>query len=151
MEYRERLSAPGWYWLVGVAFGTTGILAIGLWFGPWFSLGAALVSVALIGLGVAWMGRTEVSVGAEGLRVDRNLLEWPWAGEASELDVEQTAALLGADSDPSAFVVQRPWLNRAVRVQVADAADPHPYWLIGTRHPRRLVQAIEKARSGAAA
>ncbi|QIK73430.1 DUF3093 domain-containing protein [Propioniciclava coleopterorum] len=148
MEYRERLSAPGWYWLVGVAFGTSGVLALGLWFGPWVGFGAALASVALIGLAVAWMGRTEISVDAAGVRVGPNLLEWPWAGEVTELDAEQTQALLGAASDPSAFVVQRPWLSRAVRVQVADAADPHPYWLLGTRHPRKLAQAIERARTG---
>lgn len=150
MDYRERLNAPGWYWLVGVAFGTSSALALGLWFGPWGAVGAGLASVALIGLGVAWLGRTEIAVDAIGVRVGPNLLEWAWAGEASELDAEQTEAVLGPRSDPAAFVVVPSWLKRAVRVEVADAADPHPYWLIGTRHPRRLTRAIEAARAGAA-
>lgn len=147
MEYRERLHAPAWYWLVGVAFGTTGVLALGLWFGPEVGLGAAVASMALIALAVVWAGRTQVSVDAAGVRVGPSVLEWPWAGDVTVLDVEQTQAILGAAADPSAFVVQRPWLSRVVRIDIQDPADPHPYWLIGTRHPLRLAHAIERART----
>ncbi len=151
MDYRERLSAPGWYWLVGVAFGASSALALGLWFGPWVAVGAALASIALISLGIAWWGRTEIIVDASGLRVGPNLLEWEWAGEVAELDAEQTEAVLGPQADPAAFMVVPSWLKQAVRVEVADAADPHPSWLIGTRHPRRLARAIAAARAGASA
>lgn len=147
MDYRERLSTPGWYWLVGIAFGSSSALALGLWFGPLAAVGAGLASVALIGLAVAWMGRTEIVVDASGVRVGPNLLEWSWVGASEELDAAQTESILGPRADPRAFVAVPSWLKRAVRVDVDDAADPHPYWLIGTRHPRKLCLAIEAARS----
>lgn len=150
MEYSERLYAPAWYWLVGVAFVSTGMLALGLWFGPEVGIGAALSSMLVIALAIVMSRRTQVIVDSDGVRVGQNVLEWPWAGEATALDVEQTQTILGAGADPSAFVVQRPWLNRVVRIDVHDAADPHPYWLIGTRHPLRLTQAIRRARAGVA-
>ena len=149
MEYRERLTTPGWYWLVGVAFGTTGLLALGLWFGPRVGVSAALVSLVAIGLALAWFGQTEITVDDAGLRVGPCAVEWHWVGEVTELDRDRTSVLLGAEAQPSAFVVQRPWLHEAVMVEIEDDADPHPYWLLSTRHPHRLATAIDRARAQA--
>lgn len=146
VEYRERLTAPAWYWLVGVAFGSTSALAMGLWFGPEPAVIGGLGITALIGIAVAWIGRTEVAVDADGLHVGLGLLEWPWAGEVEVLSADRTRALLGVEANAAAFVVQRPWLSEAILVRVADAADPHPYWLISSRRPVRLAAAIERAR-----
>ena len=147
MEYRERLTTPGWYWLVGVTFGTTGFLALGLWFDRWVALGAAAASIVVIGVALALFGRTQIFVDRHGLRVGPHSIEWQWVGHVSELDAERTSALLGAESEPAALVVERPWLQRAVLVEIDDAADPHPYWLISTRHPRQLATAIASART----
>lgn len=151
MEYRERLSAPAWYWVVGVAFGSTSALAMGLWFGAEGAIAGGLGVTALVTIAVAWIGRTEIVVDASGLRVGDSLLEWPWAGQAEVLDSERTRALLGVDANAAAFVVQRPWLPEAVTVTVEDAADPHPYWLVSSRRPVQLTAAIERARAKAGA
>jgi len=150
VEYRERLSAPAWYWLVGVGFGSTSALAMGLWFGPEPAVIGGLAVTAVIGIAVAWIGRTEIAVDAEGLHVGVNLLEWAWAGETEVLDADRTRAMLGVEANAAAFVAQRPWLNEAIVVQVRDAADPHPYWLVSSRRPTRLAAAIERARHQAA-
>ncbi|MFT3874977.1 MAG: DUF3093 domain-containing protein [Propioniciclava sp.] len=147
MEYRERLSAPAWYWLVGVAFGSTSALAMGLWFGIEAAIAGGLGLTALITIAIAWMGRTEIVVDGDGLRVGVNLLEWPWAGEVEALDTARARALLGVEANAAAFEVQRPWLGEAVRIEVADAADPHPYWFVSTRRPAQLAAAIERART----
>ena len=31
-----------------------------------------------------------------------------------------------------------------VRVDLNDPADPHPYWLVSTRHPERLADALRQ-------
>jgi hypothetical protein len=36
-----------------------------------------------------------------------------------------------------------------VRVEVSDAADPVPYWLVSTRRPQRLAAALQAARDAA--
>ncbi len=151
MDYRERLTAPAWYWVVGVLFGVTTIMAVSFWYGPWVAFGGGLFVTAAITVGLAWLGRTEVAVEARGVRVGPSLLEWPWAGPVEVLDAAATRDRLGVDADARAFVTQRPWLAECVVVTVEDAADPHPYWLISSRRPAQLAAAIESARTGAGA
>lgn len=149
MDYRERLNAPAWYWLVGIAFGVSSIVAIGFWYGPWVAFAGGLVVTAALTMGLAWIGRTEVAVDASGVRVGPSLLEWPWVGAVETLDAQATRARLGVDADARAFTTQRPWLAESVVVTVEDAADPHPYWLISSRRPGRLAAAIEASREQA--
>ena len=68
MPYRERLTTPPWYWLVGIAFGVTSVVAMSLWLGNELALGAGLVAVALLTTLLLWWGRTEIVVepGGEG-------------------------------------------------------------------------------------
>lgn len=146
MDFRERLTAPAWYWLVAVVFGASTIIAVGFWYGPWVAFGGGLVVTAAITVLLAWFGRTEVAVGGEGVRVGTALLEWPWVGGVEVLDAEATRERLGVGADARAFVTQRPWLSECVVVGVDDAADPHPYWLISSRRPAQLAAAIEAAR-----
>jgi hypothetical protein len=54
--------------------------------------------------------------------------------------------LLGVDADPLAFVILRSWIPGGVRIDLADPDDPTPYWFVSTRHPERLVAALERAR-----
>lgn len=150
MHYHERLNAPAWYWLVGVLFGASTIIAVGFWYGPWVAFGGGLVVAAVITVALAWFGRTELAVDADGLRVGPSLLEWPWLGEVEVLDAAATRECLGVGADARAFVTQRPWLSESVQVTVDDAADPHPYWLVSSRRPAQLAAAIETARAQAA-
>ena len=53
------------------------------------------------------------------------------------------------DADPRAHIVQRTWIPESVVVTVADPADPHPYWLVSSRRPVHLADAIRRARTGA--
>ena len=46
------------------------------------------------------------------------------------------------DADARAYLLLRPYLKRAVRVEIADPADPTPYWLVATRHPETLAAAL---------
>lgn len=146
MDYRERLTTPAWYWIVGVAVGVSSIAAMGLWFGPWATLIGAIVATAILTLAVMLLGQTEIQVGDEGLRVGRSLVEWEYVGRAEVLDAQRTHDRLGVDADARAFVTQRPWIPESVEVTIEDAADPHPYWLVSSRRPKHLVDAIRKAR-----
>jgi len=38
--------------------------------------------------------------------------------------------------------VQRPWIGGAVQVLLDDPADPTPYWVVSTRHPVELAEAL---------
>ena len=55
-------------------------------------------------------------------------------------DVSWRAA--GVDADARAYLLLRPYLKRAVKVEITDPADPAPYWLVSTRHADALVRAL---------
>ncbi len=149
MLYRERLYAPWSWWLIGFGIGVPTITAVAFLVDPWVSLGAGLVTATAITFMIGWFGSTEIVVDADGVRVGRSLLGWPWVGSVEVLDAEASARLLGVDADVRAHTVQRPWLKEGIRVEVADAADPHPYWYVSSRTPAQCAAAIAKARAGA--
>ena len=67
-------------------------------------------------------------------------------GPVQALDEQGTRRLRGVDADARAYLALRPYVARAVRVQVEDPADSTPYWLVSSRRPERLVAALEEAR-----
>ena len=75
-----------------------------------------------------------------------------FAGEAhlpltvvSEIRVVPQAAkrkVLGPGFDPAAFALHRSWIGSMVWLKLDDPEDPTPYWLISTRKPDQLVDAL---------
>lgn len=147
MRYRERLSVPLSWWGIGLFFAVSFTTAVGFAVSPQVSLVAGLVSAAGVAAVLLWYGSVPVTVDERGLTAGPSVLEWEWLGEVEPLDAAATRRLLGGDGDHAAHLVVRGYLPRAVRVEVADPGDPHPYWLVSTRHPRELAAAITAGRS----
>ena len=49
MRYRERLSAPLLWWVIGLAFGLTFVIAVGAILPPEAGVAALVVALALVG------------------------------------------------------------------------------------------------------
>lgn len=113
-------------------------------------LAAGVVSAGAVTLLLGY-GSVRIEVGREGLRVGRALLPWWACGDAVALDAQAFRRLGGPDADARAFLVLRPYLDRGVRVDVRDERDPTPYWLIATRHPEQLSDAVLAAAASARA
>ena len=111
-----------------------------------FRSGAAVATALIIGLVLALFAysRTLVSVDARGLAAGRYRVEPEYIAGATALEGEAARNALGPEADHRAFLFTRPFLSSLVRVDLADAHDPHPYWLVSTRHPGELASAIEK-------
>ena len=56
--------------------------------------------------------------------------------------LDETRRIAGVEADARAYLLIRPYLKRAVKVEITDPADPAPYWLIGTRHPEELARVL---------
>ncbi|MGI5153236.1 DUF3093 domain-containing protein [Plantactinospora sp. CA-294935] len=145
-RYAERLTLPWWLWLAGIA--AAGLLATELWLGStgvraWLPF-VVLLPLAAVGLG--WLGRIRIAVRDGELLVDDARLPVRFVADAIPLDAEGRREVLGVGADPLAFVVQRPWVPGAVQVVLDDPADPTPYWVISSRHPVRLAEAILAVR-----
>ncbi|BCJ57753.1 hypothetical protein Jiend_11750 [Micromonospora endophytica] len=146
MAYTERLRLPWWLWLAGLA--SAGLVAVELWMGAaglraWVPF-AVLLPAAVAAM--AWLGRIRVAVTDGELRVDDARLPVRFVADAIPLDAEGRREVLGVGADPLAFVVQRPWISGAVQVVLDDPADPTPFWVVSSRHPVELAEAILAAR-----
>lgn len=149
MTYRERLSVPLAYWIIAFAFGLSFVTAIGFYLGPWEAVVSGVLTAAGISAVLLRLGGVRITVDAAGLTVGRSLLEWPYVGNVTIHDAAAARRRLGVDAVASAWVVQRPYIPGAVEVEVEDAADPHPYWLVSSRNPAQMAAAIEKNRRAA--
>ncbi|GAB7050817.1 DUF3093 domain-containing protein [Catenuloplanes indicus] len=149
--YRERLTVTWWLWLLG--FAAAAALALEVWLGAdgvraWLPF-AVLLPLTALGLWALGRIRVEVGPGPDGedaLLVDDAHLPVRFVSDVIPLDAEGRREILGVAADPLAFVVQRPWISGAVQVLLDDPADPTPYWVVSTRHPIALAQAVLDAR-----
>ena len=147
-SYTEVLRVPLRWWAITTMFHASALLAflvagMGVWayvlggsmlafnVGVFLSYGGAYVEVRD---GVLYAGRAHIPL---------SLLADPRA-----LDGDEVRIALGVDADARAFLLVRPYVRRGVLVRVTDPADPTPYWLVSSRHPRTLAAAI---RDGGAA
>jgi hypothetical protein len=80
------------------------------------------------------------------LRAGRARLPLRYAGRIAPLTTDQTREVRGRRADPAAYLCTRGWISRSILVEVEDDDDPHPYWLISTRHGDRLAPILAAAR-----
>lgn len=147
MEYRERLwpGPLGWIAVVGAA------ATLGVATAPVGPAAGPVVGVATLVLGVLGALGTSARVEVRGGELVAGRAHIPAAllGTGSVLDRAQVHAALGPGSDARDFVLVRSWLPGAVAVPVTDPADPTPRWIVSSRHPARLLDAIDAARQAA--
>lgn len=67
-------------------------------------------------------------------------------GEIELLGAEGLRAAIGPALDARSYLLVRGWIHRGLRIANIDPADPAPVWILTTRHPQRLAEAIQAAR-----
>ncbi|MEA5155790.1 DUF3093 domain-containing protein [Raineyella sp.] len=144
MAYRERLMLS-WWWIVVIAGLILSVAIVYFVYQPPGIAASVTLALVAVAAGAAAAGSTRVAVEPAGLRVGRNLLEWRYVADARALAEDETRDRMGAGADVQAFLATRPYIRRVVEVTLADPADPHPYWLISSRHPEELADAIRRA------
>lgn len=150
VAYRERLFAPWWVWALMLAL--TGSLGVAYGF-PLGARAGWLVFVGSSALAAWWLVATAPLVVVDDLvlRAGRARLPLRHAGRIAPLDTAQTREARGPIADPAAYLCLRGWIGSSVLVEVDDPDDPHPYWLISSRHGHDLARALAPARDAARA
>lgn len=150
MSYVERLRVPLWWWLVALAFAASLALAI-LSFVPRMQ---GLIIVGLFALATALLvfayGHTAIRVADGCVHVGRNSIEGRWIAGAEALSRVESADAMSAGADRQDFLVTRPYIGELVRITINDAADPHPHWLVSSRRPKELANAVTQISGGRA-
>ncbi len=140
--YREQLRAPLSYWLIAFLFGLS-LAIILLVLGPWWSLFGLFLGTALAGWAVRAYGRPMIEVSADGtLKAGPATLPASALGTALALNAERARALRTYEADPRAFMLLRSYIPTAVRVEIADPADPTPYLYLSSRRPKQLAAVV---------
>ena len=140
--YSERLGVPLRWWVQGTMLVATLWLAVAV---ALPALAAWLVTAVALGLLFSWLwsyGSPRIAVGDGTFRAGRAHIDARFLGPATALDAEETHRVAGVQADARAYLLLRPYLKRAVKVEIADPADPTPDWLVCTRHPEELVRAL---------
>lgn len=140
--YRERLYVTWYWWPLPLI--AAGLLAAEIHMGypgvrAWLPY---VVLVPLTALLIWRAGATSVRVQDGELWVGKAHLPLRYIGEIQVVSAKDKRRALGPHLDPAAFVVHRGWIGPVVRLRQTDPEDPTPYWVISTRHPDRLVEAL---------
>ena len=98
---------------------------------------AAIVIVLLLTTPVVEV--TDGTLAAGRARLPRDVVAGAEAFEGAEATAER-----GVRLDARAWLLLRGWIPGVVRVQLDDPDDPTPYWLVSSRHPRRLAAALSR-------
>jgi hypothetical protein len=107
----------------------------------------AVALAVLVALMVGY-GRARVAVEGQTLTAGRAHIALEHVGEVTALDADAVRRQAGVDADARAYLLLRPYLKRAVRVDIADPTDPTPYWLVSCRRPEQVVTAVRVGRTG---
>lgn len=144
--YDERLGVPLRWWAQGTMLVASLWLAVVVATPPVVAwVVTALALLLMVAAFLSW-GSARVSVAGGTFRAGRATIPVDLLGEAVALDAEAMRRQAGVDADARAFLLLRAYVKGGVKVDVADPADPTPYWLVSSRQPARLAAALEAAR-----
>ena len=145
--YREKLWPAVWLYLATALVIPASILV----FTPIDLRVGIAVAVVLYGACVAALiiGAPVVEVTSTEFIAGRARLPLSLVGTAAGFSGLEARDERGPRLDARAWLLIRGWIDPVVKVNVTDAADPAPYWLVSTRHPESVVAALQAATSTA--
>jgi hypothetical protein len=141
-KYHEQIGLPLWL----MSFIT--FLFLSLDIAIWAALGNSAVVISLLASVVAifiiWRSSPlQISVDDEWLIAGRARIERRYVGQVSALERDEYFLTRGRNADPASFLALRFWINRGVKVELTDTRDATPYWLISSKNPSALKEALK--------
>lgn len=140
MEYRETVRAPWWFYAVlallsallcfTFAAAATVPVAVVLW-----------VVIVAVGSLVIAKRVLRISVDPENLHVGKLVMPRSQIVSASPLDADQLRDVAGPDADARALLILRD-ASTPEGVKVDLVSTDVPYWLVSSRHPEQLAEAL---------
>ena len=142
-EFRERLHPSPWLHLVALLALPASMLVLAPVSLPAGVATGVILSGGLIVLLWALAPVIEIADGA--LRAGRARIPIHLLGSVEVTRGEEARQARGPSLDARAWLLLRGDVDPIVRIEVTDADDPTPYWLISSRRPEELALAITSA------
>lgn len=110
-------------------------------------LGIALAVVVSLGISATLIAvAPRIEVDSEKFRAGKASIERKFIGSVSAFSGEHAREQRGVKLDARAWTLIRGYVDPVVKVEITDPNDPTPYWLISTRRPKELAQALRTSR-----
>jgi hypothetical protein len=114
----------------------------------WAALGNSAVVISLLAsvvvIFIIWRSSPlQISVDDEWLIAGRARIERRYVGQVSALERDEYFLTRGRNADPASFLALRFWIKRGVKVELTDTRDATPYWLISSKNPSALKEALK--------
>lgn len=143
MRFKEVIRAP--LWLLSFIYFLTFSMVVAIWAalgdGPAFI--SFIASNLLIFL-IALKSTLTIEVTQTKLRAGSAEIDLKYIGEVTALDGNEMGRLRTRDADPAAFLIFRFWRSTGVKVEINDARDQTPYWLITSKKCEELASELNK-------
>jgi hypothetical protein len=141
LAYRERLWPAPWVFIATALVIPASLLVflpISLPVGVAVALILYGAVVAVLLLTTATIEVTDSDFRAGRARMPRSVVSRAQAFEGAEATAER-----GVRLDARAWLLLRGWIPGVVKVELDDASDPTPYWLVSSRDPEKLEAALK--------
>ncbi|MCH6470574.1 DUF3093 domain-containing protein [Sinomonas terrae] len=138
--YSEKLWPSWWVWIVVIGIAGACILVLAPISIAAGYTGAILVFLVLCGILIATTPAVVVTPGD--FRAGRAVLPRQFVASVEAFLGDEATAERGTRLDGRAYLCMRGWISPVVRVELDDPEDPTPYWLVSTRRPAKLLEAL---------
>ena len=142
--YTERLWPT--FWVIAAIFPIVPALTlVAAPFNIWIGIGAglAIYAAALIAL---FLRSGRVSLDSEKFVYGNAMVETEFIGSVSAYSGDAARVERGTALDARAFTKFKAFMPGVVKIEIIDENDPTPYWLVSTRNPQKLAEALRKGR-----
>ena len=143
-HYRERLWPAPWLF-ISTALVIPASLLVFLPINT--TVGIVVAIVLYLGCaGLLLLGSPVVEVTDSHFAAGKARLPLSLVGAVEGFTADAARLERGQRLDARAYLLIRGWVDPVVKVGVTDDADPAPYWLVSTRNPSSLAEALETAK-----
>jgi hypothetical protein len=141
--FREVLRPPIWV-LAFIYF-----LFLSIVLSVWAALDnrATLVTLALSTIALIWISismTSEITFDGEVLRIDKANIDLNYLGKVTVLDKNAMRLLRTRDADPAAYLAIKFWEPRGLRIELNDARDKTPYWLVTSKRGEEIAALLKR-------
>jgi Protein of unknown function (DUF3093). len=142
--YRERLWASVWLFLATALVIPASLLV----FLPIDTRIGVVVAVVLYAgcVTVLLVASPVIQVTDETFLAGRARLPIRYVGEVTAFREPEATAQRGPRLDARAWLLIRGWISPVVKLELTDPEDPTPYWVVSSRHPEKVVDALQLAK-----
>lgn len=145
-SYDERLSVPLSWWPVVFGIVALGVLEMASGFSYVVYIPVTIFLVGFFVVPLLLSGRLRVRLRDGVLKAGGQELPVTSITTVQALDRAATRLKLGPQADPACHQVVRGWIGPSVVLRLSNPK-PTPYWVVSTRHPEELADAIKSART----